>query len=269
MNSHKIGIIGFGSIAADVWNTLQGDAAIPLEWAFLLRSCSQPPGGFPESVPVFQTPDDLMQWQPELVIEAAGQAAVQQYVPDLLKAGVSVIVVSVGALADPAILDAAVAAARQGKSRLIVPAGAVASLDYLGAIQGNDAATVIYESRKPPTAWQQELAELGQDPGGLKHELELFRGSAQEAALRYPKNLNVAATLALAGIGMEHTQVRVVVDPAVSGNQHRILVESSLGTLETTLINQPSPGNPKTSWVVAQSVAHAVRRQFSALVIGG
>lgn len=265
---HRIGLIGFGTIAADVWDALQGDAR-SFEWAVLVRDLERKRAGLPSGIQAFDALDDLLAWRPDLVIEAAGQAAVQQYVPVMLRRGLKVIVVSAGALADPALRQAALEAAHIGGSRLIVPSGAVASLDYLGALRGVDTASVVYESRKPPAAWRQELTELGHDPDGLPGELELFRGSAQEAALKYPKNLNVAATLALAGIGLERTEVRVVVDPAVSGNQHRIVVESPLGRLESTLLNSPSPQNPKTSWVVAQSVAHAVRQQFAALVIGG
>lgn len=269
MNTHRIGIIGFGTIAADVLNALKQDQDFSTEWAVMVRSLERKPSTIPGSVCVFDCLEDLLQWRPDLVIEAAGQEAVSEYVPTLLKKGVRVVVASVGALADTQLRETVIAAALEGNAKLIVPAGAVASLDYLGALQGNESATVIYESRKPPSAWRNELIELGHDPDALTHEVTLFHGSAQEAALRYPKNLNVAATLALAGIGMTRTQVSVVVDPVASGNQHRVRVKSPLGTLETKLMNSPSPGNPKTSWVVAQSVAHAVRKQFSVLVVGG
>ena len=267
MSALKIGLIGYGTIASDVLQELCVWEGRIVEWAALLRSDST--RRVPESIRTFHSLDALAEWQPDLVIEAASQAAVQEHVPQLLCAGFNVVVTSVGALADEPTRMAAMAAAEKGRAKVIVPAGAVASTDYLGALQGNASASVVYESRKPPAAWRDELMELGHDPDALTGELELFFGTAQEAALRYPKNLNVAATLALAGVGMEQTQVRVVVDPAVGGNQHRVMVRSPLGTLETTLVNNPAPGNPKTSWIVARSVAHAVRKQFSTLVVGG
>ncbi|WP_262393750.1 aspartate dehydrogenase domain-containing protein [Bordetella pertussis] len=86
--------------------------------------------------------------------------------------------------------------------------------------------------------------------------------------MRFPKNLNVAATLALAGIGMTRTRVEVVVDPQARGNQHRIQVRSPLGEMQIELVNAPSPANPKTSWLVAQSVLATIRRHLARFTIG-
>jgi aspartate dehydrogenase len=102
----------------------------------------------------------------------------------------------------------------------------------------------------------------------LGEPVVLYEGDAAPAAQKYPKNLNVAATLALAGVGMQATQVKVVADPGITTNQHTIHVDSPLGTLTTKLVNQPSPGNPKTSWIVAQSVLAVVQRQVARIVVG-
>lgn len=268
-NHRKIALIGFGTIASDVLNGLQEltDQAAT-EWAVLLRAGSARRNSVPAAVHMVSTLDELLAWQPDLVIEAASQDAVKEGIISVLEKGISVVVTSVGALADPAIYNTAVAAAQKGRAQLIIPAGAVASLDYLGALGCISPASVVYESRKPIAAWRDELSAMGLNPDTLDHEVELFSGSAQEAATRYPKNLNVAATLALAGVGMERTQVRVVCDPKVQGNQHKISVDSPLGTLVTTQLNSPSKSNPKTSWLVAQSVIHTVKRQFSTVLVG-
>lgn len=264
----KIAFIGLGTIASDVWTGLSHTDQTPADWAVLLRAKSVRRHSVPKTMHVLDTLDELLDWQPDLVIEAASQEAVKEILARVLEKGVSVVVTSVGALADPDMYQAALAAAQKGGSQLIIPAGAVASLDYLGALGNISPASVVYESRKPVAAWRDELSALGLNPDTLSHEVELFTGSAKAAALRYPKNLNVAATLALAGVGMERTQVRVVCDPKVTGNQHKISVDSPLGTLVTTQLNSPSPTNPKTSWLVAQSVIHTVKRQFSSVLIG-
>ncbi|MFT0545473.1 aspartate dehydrogenase [Allopusillimonas ginsengisoli] len=265
----KIALIGFGSIAQDVLTGLKQVDPFPTDCAVVLRPDSGSRRNVPKGVAMLSTLDELLTWGPSLVIEAAGQDAARENIPALLEHGIDVLITSVGALADNTTYAAMVNAARKGQCRLIIPAGAVASLDYLGALGNITPVSVVYESRKPVAAWREELRALGIDPDTLDEEVELFAGSANEAALRYPKNLNVAATLALAGVGMAQTRVRVVVDPRAAGNQHRVTVQSALGTLETTLVNNPSPGNPKTSWIVSQSVIHAVRRQFATVLIGG
>ncbi|WP_050831618.1 aspartate dehydrogenase, partial [Bordetella pertussis] len=178
------------------------------------------------------------------------------------------IICSAGALADDALRARLIAAAEAGGARIRVPAGAIAGLDYLQAVAGRDDAEVVYESRKPVAAWRAELPGMGIDPDTLAESRTLFSGPAREAALRFPKNLNVAATLALAGIGMTRTRVEVVVDPQARGNQHRIQVRSPLGEMQIELVNAPSPANPKTSWLVAQSVLATIRRHLARFTIG-
>lgn len=266
--AHRIAFIGLGTIASDVCASLQQGGRVGRYIAGALTSgksarqtASQP------SCCRFGTLEDLLAWQPDLIVEAASQEAVWRLVPDCLRAGRPVLVTSVGALADAERFKVLQEAAAAGGAVLRVPAGAVASLDYLQALRGMADVSVVYESRKPPAAWQDELAQNGIAPETMTGPLVLFSGSAREAALRYPKNLNVAATVALACAGMDATQVSVVVDPAAQGNTHTITVRSPLGTLQTTLVNQPSPTNPKTSWVVAQSIVSAIERQFASFVV--
>lgn len=260
---HRIAFIGFGTIAADVAAGLRAESAYVM--AALCRRADAP---LDDDVHRLRDFVDLLAWRPDVVVEAAGQAAVHEYAESCLKAGIPVIVSSVGALADDAQAQALFDAAQAGKARLVVPAGAIGSLDYLNAVRHADGTRVSYESRKPAAAWKQELTELGYDADALAEPVTLYEGDAATAAQKYPKNLNVAATLALAGVGMKATQVTVVADPGIRQNQHTIRVQSPLGTLTTQVVNQPSPSNPKTSWIVAQSILSAVNRQFARVLIG-
>src|SRR5690606_27872160 len=69
---------------------------------------------------------------------------------------------------------------------------------------------VMYSSYKPPHAWKGTPAEDIIDLENVADEAVFFEGSAREAALHYPRNANVSAAIALAGIGFELTQVRLI-----------------------------------------------------------
>lgn len=268
---HKIAIIGRGAIASLVMRHIQSDARFKV--ALVLQpGRPAPDAASAEGLTVLFGLDSLLAWQPTLVIEAASKSALQAYAAPCLAAGISVIASSVGALADADLYAHLHDAAITGHSKLILPSGAVGALDYLSATRfanqtGGSATRIVYESRKPPTAWHDVLVERGL-PLKPDAPITLFEGSAREAAKLFPQNLNVAATIALAGVGMEDTQVSVIVDPAVTGNMHTLRATGAFGNMSAQMVNRPAPTNPKTSWVVGLSVIAAFERYFAAIVVG-
>ena len=126
---------------------------------------------------------------------------------------------------------------------------------------------VRYRSRKPPAAWRGSPAEQVADLGKLTSRTVLYRGNAGEAALRYPQNANVAAAVALAGLGFDATQVELVADPEAPGNVHEIEAESAAGRFAITLQGKPSRTNPKTSALAALSVARALLNEAARIVV--
>lgn len=268
---HKIAIIGRGAVAFEVITYALNDARFDV--ALVLQPGRPAPteSALNQAKVLFGL-DELLTWKPDLIIEAAGKVALQTYAAPCLAAGVSVIAASVGALADEALYKTLHQATITGRSQLILPSGAVGALDYLSATRfaasSAEAPTdIVYESRKPPSAWRDVLAERGL-PLTPEAPITLFEGSAREAAKLFPQNLNVAATIALAGAGMDNTRVRVVVDPTAKGNIHSITATGSFGSLSTQIINRPSPTNPKTSWVVGLSIIAALDRYVAPIVVG-
>jgi aspartate dehydrogenase len=205
--------------------------------------------------------EEARAFNPQLAVECAGQDAVRTLVPLLLVDGVTVLVASVGALANSATYETLRSAAR-GRARVVLPSGAIGGLDYLDAVANEPGLEVEYLSTKPVGAWRDELARRGIDADALREPYTLFEGSAAEAALRFPQNLNVAATLALRGVGMEKTRVTVRADPGVAVNTHEIQVSSAAGTATFRFQNAPSADNPKTSALTALSLAAEVARFF-------
>src|SRR5262249_43905372 len=72
-------------------------------------------------------------------------------------------------------------------------------------------------------------AERLVDLGKLSERTVLYTGTAGEAALLYPQNANVAAAVALAGLGFDATEVELVADPDAPGNIHEIEAEGAAG----------------------------------------
>ncbi|MEY0629844.1 aspartate dehydrogenase domain-containing protein, partial [Providencia rettgeri] len=82
----------------------------------------------------------------------------------------------------------------------------------------------------------------------------------REAALNFPANANVAATVALYGIGMDATQVQLIVDPDTTKNSHQIDVRGDFGHFSIELNGNPLSSNPKTSMLAALSAVEICRR---------
>jgi aspartate dehydrogenase len=258
-------VIGYGAIGKALIAQLdqeEGEGAY--RWAVWDRGNGTPRVDAGRPVTRISSVAEALAFETHLVVECAGHAAVAAIVPGLLAAGLPTLICSVGVLADAGIADALRDAATRGGGRILMPSGAVGGLDYLRAVAHLHPISVSYVSRKPPAAWQDELRALDIDPDTLADIHTLFDGSAEGAARQYPKNLNVAATLALNGIGMARTQVTVVVDPAVTANTHEVRIESPAGVAEFRFANHPAPDNPKTSLLTSLSVAAEVRSFFQA-----
>lgn len=213
-------------------------------------------------IPLDDSLDALWQRASAVVVECASQAAARSVLPPALAAGRDVVSTSVGALTDDAFLAHLRQVAEGGGGRLWLPGGAIGGLDLMAALRVRGLRRVRLTTRKPPAAI------AGVDPA-LGQAREVFRGPAREAARRYPQNLNVAATLALAGIGMDATEVVLVADPGVKRNVHRIEIEAEAGRYLIEADNYPSPDNPKSSALTADSVLALLASFNGHLMLGG
>lgn len=271
-------LIGFGTIGATVWRLL-GEAPDRVRLAGLLlreESGRDHPGhgaaaglGIPTGARLAPLlPPPAAPGEPRaLVVECAGHDAVDRHGVASLEAGCDLMVVSSGALADPARHDRLLSAARASGRQLIVPAGAIGGLDILGAARLAGLHEVRYRSRKPPAAWMGTPAQDLLDLDGLTEPAAFYRGTARAAARDYPRNANVVATLALATLGFERTEVELVADPAAAGNAHEIDALGVSGSISLRVESPASPTNPRTSMITAFSVARAVLDRRSALLI--
>ena len=263
-----IALIGCGGIAQDVLAALRStDAPVRIVGALARPGRAEVARARLGDIDMVESLDLLLARRPQLVAEVASQGAVTEHGAKVLRSGIDLLVISIGALADAKLFARLKAAAQEGGSRMLLPAGAVGGIDAIAAMRLGGLSLVRYRSRKPPAAWRGSPAEKVVDLGALRKAAVLYRGHAGEAALLYPQNANVAAAVALAGLGFEGTQVELVADPDAPGNVHEIEAEGAAGRFAIQLQGRPSRSNPKTSALAALSVARALLNSQATVVI--
>ncbi len=265
----KVMLIGYGTMARTVtaYYDARGGESPVAGLLVLPEEAIQVRAEVPQSLPVITEMAGVADIDPDLVVECAGHQAVRQYGEAVLSQGRDLAVVSIGCLADAQLFDQLTAAAKNNGRRLLLPTGAVAGLDGLQAARAAGLDKVLYTGRKPPAAWKGTAAQDLLDLDSIVEPQTFFTGSAREAALAYPQNANVAATVAIAGIGFEETKARLIADPTVDGNIHHIEAHGATGRFEITLEGRPSPLNPKTSMLAGYSVIRLIEDQMATVVI--
>jgi aspartate dehydrogenase len=260
--ARRIAVIGYGAVADEMVRCLEtrgelaalaGILARPERLAELTRKAA---GRFA----VVDALPRLLDLQPDIVVEAAGHAAVVRFGSDILAQGFDLMIASVGALADRELARALVAAARPG-TELWIASGAVAGIDGLLAARNAGLRSVTYTSLKEPKAWNgtpaQELLQGLLGESAKTRRVIFFRGNAREAALQFPQNANVAATIALASLGLDRTRVQLGSDPQVAGPLGIIEADGDFGRFNFEILALASATNPKTSALTGHSMVAA------------
>jgi aspartate dehydrogenase len=206
----------------------------------------------------------------DVLLEAATPEAVRKYIPAILSSGTDVLAMSVGAFADEQVLKEAVEAAESGGSKLLLPTGAIAGLDYLKAAQliGLEEAHITITKAPKSLMGAPYFERHPTDLSALAKPKLVFQGTAAEAIQGFPANVNVAVALSLASIGPQKTEVRIVCEPAATQTKIEIFARGRTGELKVELMNYVSPENPKTSYQACASALATLRRFSDSFQIG-
>lgn len=258
-NTQTVGIAGLGAIGSAVGRALI-KGIDGLEW--IAASDINPNDEF--DIPLVDF-DELVE-DCDIIIEALPPKIVPELAIKAIKAQKTLVLISSCALLIyPEILDTH----NSVHSRIIVPSGALTGLDGVKALKKLGIQNSTIASNKKPSGFSGApyVEEMGIDLAQIKTRTKIFEGNAIEAAKGFPANVNVAATLSLAGIGAENTSVEIWADPEAVGNSHAIIVTGEFSTIKCTVENMPDPANPKSSMLAAQSIVTALEDMNNALVV--
>lgn len=224
-----------------------------------------------ERVAEFETPPEVVPLarlaEADIVVEAAPASVFVAIAEPAIAAGRILIVASAGALLPR--VELARRAMKTG-ARIIVPTGALLGLDAVRAAAEGSVESVTLETRKPPAglAGAPYLRRQGIDLAGLTAPRRVFAGTALAAAAGFPANVNVAAALALAGIGPVRTKVEIWADPGIDRNIHTIRVDAEAACFTMRVENVPSAENPRTGRLTPLSLLACLRGLVSVLKVG-
>lgn len=255
----KIALIGYGAISQTLFDLFRAKKA-PIDIVGVLVR----PGRAKETqkkvgrkVVVVESLKALLKLKPDVVVEAASQQAVRDWGEAILKKGIDLMVIATGAYGDPRLFKKHVKAAEKSGARLRLPSGAIAGLDGLLAMRLGHLERVKYVSIKPPHAWTGTPAETEFDLPSIKAPTVIFRGKPADAGRLYPKNANLAVTVALCGAGLERTEIELVADPTLppGTNASRLEVVADSGELRMERTGKAMPDNPKTGVLTAMTMA--------------
>lgn len=243
--------VGYGSMARKVHEMLPKNIVLSTVIASP-RSAESIKAEIGESTDVITSVDDLVKI-PDLAIEMAGQSGLKQHAIKILEKGIPLGIISVGAFTDEKFAVTLADTAKVHGVKAHILAGAVAGIDGINAASLAGLDKVVYQGRKQPDSWKGSHADELIDYDNLKEAVVFFTGTAREAAVLFPANSNVAATIALAGVGMDETTVELIADPTLEHNIHHITAEGVFGKLEISMTGLPLAENPKTSSLAAFS----------------
>ena len=196
----------------------------------------------------------------DIIMECASKGAIKEYGKKIIDSKKDLIVLSVGAFSDEKYLIELQNLSNLNNTKILIPTGAIAGLDSIRSVKKYLNTLTIVTTKNPKSligAPYFKTSKIRIDE--ILKETVLFEGNAVDAIELFPANVNVAVSVALAGIGLVKTQVKIVADPTLSVNKHEIVGEGTFGKIQIVVQNIPSPSNPRTSYLASLSAIECLR----------
>ncbi len=266
----KIGIIGCGAIgsriAQSITQDFKDDCRLsglydidPLKTQKLAQAVATPRV-------VQHSLKELIQ-SAEFIVEAVTAKNTKDIIKKVLRAKRSILVMSVGHLLNAKDIFQL---ADRNKCELLIPSGAIAGIDAIKAASLKNIKSITLTTRKPPSGFADTpyIAQKQIVLKDIKKETTIFEGKVDEAVKYFPKNINVAATVALAANAQDKLSVRIVTSPEFKTNSHEIEVIGDFGRMVTMTDNVVCPDNPKTSYLAVLSAIQTLKQYLKGVKLG-
>ncbi|MCK5179852.1 MAG: DUF108 domain-containing protein [Candidatus Omnitrophica bacterium] len=269
-NRVKVGIIGCGAIGSRIAKSIKKDFKKDCQLTGLYdidqKKADQLAKGLSLREAVKKTIPELIK-SCDCMVEAVTAKNTQAIIRQALEAKRSVLSMSVGKLLNASDLFRL---AKKNKCHLLVPSGAIAGIDAIKAASLVGIDTITLTTRKPPTGFANNpyLIKKGIDPSKITKETVLFKGDVAAAVKAFPRNINVAATLALASRSRKKIIIHIIVSPKYKTNSHTIELTGKFGRIVTQTDNFVCPDNPKTSYLAVLSGLQTLKQYCSGVFIG-
>lgn len=263
----NVGVMGCGAIGAEIAGAVVagrvGEAKLVALFDEVKDKASNLALQLSEPIPFFDSFDGFIAATDlELVMECASPEAVRSYAKLVLSYGKDLLLMSSGSLTDPLLFQELSELAKGGSLRLMIPSGALGGIDALRAARAYlEEVTLI--TTKPPAGLRGAPGFKDWESVEIKEAQVIYEGTALEAVSLFPANVNVAATLSLAGLGPDKTKVKVVADPHSPGNVHEVFATGDFGVMRFIMENRPHERNPRTSYMAVLSALEMLRSACS------
>jgi len=266
--SLRIGLIGYGAIGRQVADAISDGTIAGATCSGILVRTERPEDD-PHVLDLTTSPKVFLTAKHDVVVEMAGHQAVRDHGERCLKRGADLMLTSVGALTDDGLHARLLKAAGDGKRKLLIPSAGVGALDILTAAAQGGLSSVTMTVTKDARSWKGTIAEQAHNLDALKAPTLLYEGPVREGARLYPQNVNISAAVALAGLGLDRTQLRIMADPAHVPHIVEVEAQGHFGRFSFREEITPTTENRKTGRLVAMAVIKALRQLTATQVIGG
>jgi len=258
----RITIVGCGSIGSKLAKAADGMSEVKRIYLLDKRKdvAERTAATLQKGIVIDSVEEEL--YHTDLVIEAASQEAAKEILPKVVARGVDIMIMTVGSLVDDDFRNMVFAKAKASEAKVYIPTGALCGCDGLRSASIDELDEVELISMKGPKSLLgiEYMESRGIDVEKVTERTVIYTGYAREAVKLFPRNINVAATVSLLGIGFDKTKVTVVLDPQIKSNSHELKIKGRFGEMNCHTYNVPEPDNPKTSHLATLSAIAALKR---------